>query len=57
MNFLKRFLANWCPHRFAWPRTDSNHRHYQRCLVCGTAYEYDWEMMRRTGRLATAQQG
>jgi hypothetical protein len=26
-------------------------RHYQKCLVCGTAYEYDWRMMRRNGGL------
>jgi hypothetical protein len=57
MKFLKQFLASWCSHRFAWPRTDANHGHYQICLVCGTAYEYDWTMMRRTRRLATAQHG
>jgi hypothetical protein len=57
MNFLRRFLASLCPHRFGWPRSDANHRHYQTCLVCGAAYEYDWTMMRRTRRLATAQHG
>jgi hypothetical protein len=25
--------------------------HYQICLSCGVAYEYDWEMMRRTNHL------
>jgi len=52
MRFLKRLLGGGCSHRFAWPRIDANGRHYQTCLACGTAYEYDWKMMRRTGRLA-----
>ena len=52
MSLLKRILGTWCTHRFAWPRIDDNDRHYQVCLDCGTAYEYDWKMMRRTGRLA-----
>jgi len=52
MKFLKRFFGSWCVHRFAWPRIDANDRHYQTCVLCGTAYEYDWRMMRRTGRLA-----
>ena len=52
MNFLKRLFGSGCWHRFAWPRIDANDRHYQTCLRCGTAYEYDWKMMRRTGRLA-----
>jgi hypothetical protein len=51
MTFFKRFFGNLCPHRFTWPRVDANDRHYQICLVCGTAYEYDWRSMRRTGRL------
>ena len=55
MNFLKRLLGSGCSHRFAWPRIDANDRHYQTCLDCGTAYEYDWKMMRRTGRLADAR--
>jgi len=40
-------------HRFSWPRIDSNGRHYQICLACGTAYEYDWAMMKRTDRVLT----
>ena len=41
------------------PRTDADGRYYQVCLACGTAYEYDWEAMRRTGRVLIehAQQG
>ena len=59
MNFLKRFFGRGCSHRFAWPRIDTNGRHYQICLLCGTAYEYDWRLMRRTGWLlaADAQHG
>ena len=52
VNFLKLLLRQGCTHRFSWPRIDDNGRHYQICLACGTAYEYDWRMMRRTGRVA-----
>ena len=51
MNLLNRFFGRGCSHRFAWPRVDANGRHYQICPRCGTAYEYDWRMMRRTDRL------
>jgi hypothetical protein len=51
MNFLNKLLRHSCSHRFAWPRTDTDGRHYQICLICGTAYEYDWRMMRRTDRV------
>jgi hypothetical protein len=54
MNFLKQLLKQGCTHRFSWPRIDDQGRHYQICLACGTAFEYDWEMMRRTGRLLAA---
>jgi len=59
MNFLRQLLAQACTHRFSWPRIDDHGHHYQICLTCGTAYEYDWRMMRRTGRLlaAVVQQG
>lgn len=53
MNFLKQLLNRGCSHRFSWPRVDQDGRHYQICLTCGTAYEYDWRMMRRTDRLFT----
>lgn len=57
MNLLKLILRQGCTHRFSWPRIDDNGRHYQICLACGTAYEYDWTMMRRTDRLlAVARQ-
>jgi hypothetical protein len=51
MNFWKRLCGRGCAHRFTWPRIDANGCHYQICLLCGTAYEYDWTMMRRTNRL------
>jgi len=51
MSFLKGLLKRACSHRFSWPRLDAAGRHYQICLLCGTAYEYDWTLMRRTRRL------
>jgi hypothetical protein len=51
LNLLKQILRQTCSHRFTWPRTDGNGRDYQICLACGTAYEYDWQLMRRTRRL------
>jgi hypothetical protein len=51
MRFLQRLLSRFCSHRFTWPRLDGNGQHYQICLLCGTAYEYDWQTMRRTSRL------
>jgi hypothetical protein len=38
-------------HRFSWPRVGDDGCDYQICLTCGAAYEYDWRMMRQTGRL------
>jgi len=49
MSFLTDLLG--CTHRFSWPRTDDDGHHYQICLACGTAYEYDLRTMRQTGRL------
>jgi hypothetical protein len=59
LNFLKQLLGRGCTHRFSWPRSGEDGRYYQICLACGTAYEYDWIMMRRTDRLlaATIQHG
>lgn len=54
VKFLQLLLRQGCAHRFSWPRIDDNGRHYQICLACGTAYEYDWRMMRRTSRLLVA---
>jgi hypothetical protein len=51
MSFLKRVFGRGCSHRFTWPRLGENGQHYQICLTCGAAYEYDWNGMRLTGRL------
>lgn len=51
MNFLRQILGQGCTHRFSWPRIGDDGRHYQICLACGTAYEYDWRNMQRTDRL------
>ena len=52
VKFLQRLLRELCPHRFTWPRLSGNgQQHYQICLICGTAYEYDWKRMHRTDRL------
>ena len=51
MSFLKRLFGRSCLHRFSWPRVDTNGHHYQICSDCGTAYLYDWKMMRRMERL------
>jgi hypothetical protein len=51
MTFWQLLLGRGCSHRFSWPCIDTDGRHYQTCLLCGTAFEYDWTMMRRTGRL------
>ena len=54
MRFLHRLFGDLCSHRFAWPRLIGNGQHYQICLICGTAYAYDWKSMRRTDRLLAA---
>jgi hypothetical protein len=41
--FLSLFLQKLCPH--------------QVCVICGTAYEYDWTTMRRVRRLTTPLSG
>jgi len=51
LNFLQRLLGQGCKHRFSWPRINEDGRYYQICLGCGTAYEYDWALMRRTNHL------
>jgi hypothetical protein len=54
MNFLERFVRRGCKHEFSWPRNDDNGGHYQICLCCAAAYQYDWKKMRRTGPLLAA---
>lgn len=54
MNLLERVLGRGCSHKFSWPRNNENGGHYQICLSCGAAYQYDWKMMRRTRVLVDA---
>jgi hypothetical protein len=52
MSALFKQIFRWlCPHRFSWPHTGAHGQDYQVCLICGTAFEYDLNTMRRTGRL------
>jgi len=39
-----------CSHQFSWPRRSSAGDHYQVCVLCGDAYSYDWNAMRRLDR-------
>lgn len=52
--FLKRVIEMCCRHRFSWPHNGVHGQAYQVCLLCGAAYAYDCETMRRTGRLIAA---
>src|ERR1019366_8141427 len=36
-----------CSHEFSWPRRAASGEFYQVCMVCATAYQYDWKTMRR----------
>lgn len=40
-----------CSHEFSWPRRAANGEYYQICLLCATAFEYDWKTMRRGSRV------
>jgi len=40
-----------CSHEFSWPRRAANGAYYQVCMVCATAYQYDWKTMRRGDRV------
>jgi hypothetical protein len=48
---FNRLIEKLCPHRFSWPHSGAHGQDYQVCLICGTAYEYDWITMRRTRRV------
>jgi len=50
--FFTRLLELLCPHRFSWPHSGAHGQDYQVCLICGTAFGYDWSTMRRTGPLS-----
>jgi hypothetical protein len=52
MSALFKQVLRWlCPHRFSWPHSGTHGQDYQVCLFCGTAFEFDVNTMRRTGRL------
>jgi len=40
-----------CSHEFSWPRRSAAGEYYQVCLLCATAYQYDWKTMRRGSRV------
>jgi PilZ domain len=40
-----------CSHEFSWPRRAASGDYYQVCLLCATAYQYDWKTMRRGDRV------
>jgi len=40
-----------CSHEFSWPRRSANGEYYQVCMVCASAYQYDWKTMRRGPRV------
>src|SRR5260370_21481172 len=40
-----------CSHEFSWPRRAPSGDYYQVCLLCATAYQYDWKSMRRGDRV------
>ena len=49
-------MLGHCSHEFSWPRRSANGDYYQVCLLCATAYQYDWKTMRRGSRVeATAE--
>src|ERR1022692_1192176 len=44
-------MLGHCSHEFSWPRRAANGEYYQVCMLCATAYEYNWQTMRRGGRV------
>ena len=40
-----------CSHEFSWPRRAVSGEYYQVCLLCATAYQYDWKTMRRGSKV------
>jgi hypothetical protein len=40
-----------CSHEFSWPRRAASGEYYQVCMLCATAYEYDWKTMRRGSKV------
>jgi hypothetical protein len=48
------FMLGRCSHEFSWPRRADNGEYYQVCMLCATAFEYDWRTMRRGSRVNAA---
>src|SRR5208283_4640362 len=44
-------MLGHCSHEFSWPRRAPGGAYYQVCLLCATAYQYDWKIMRRGSRV------
>ena len=49
--FLDVLMLGRCSHEFSWPRRSASGEYYQVCLLCATAYQYDWKTMRRGSRV------
>jgi PilZ domain len=49
---MEVLMLGRCSHEFSWPRRASSGDYYQVCLLCATAYQYDWKSMRRGERVA-----
>jgi hypothetical protein len=50
-NLMDVLMLGRCSHEFSWPRRTPGGDYYQVCLLCATAYEYDWKTMSRSGPL------
>ena len=46
-----RLMLGRCSHEFSWPRRAASGEYYQVCMLCATAYQYDWKTMRRGDRV------
>jgi hypothetical protein len=44
-------LLGRCSHEFSWPRRAASGEYYQTCMLCATAFQYDWKTMRRGNRV------
>jgi hypothetical protein len=44
-------MLGHCSHEFSWPRRAASGEYYQVCMVCASAYQYDWKTMRRGDRV------
>ena len=49
--FMDVLMSGRCSHEFSWPRRAASGEYYQVCMLCATAYQYDWKTMRRGSRM------